>query len=47
MSFWTVGDAGPYKVNINVLMRNPIFRSFFVGLVDIGRSIWYNLLNGA
>ena len=30
MSFWTVGDAGPYKENGNFLMRRSLFTVLFV-----------------
>ena len=37
MPFGTVGDAGPYKENLNFLMRSTHYGGFFVSLLLIGR----------
>ena len=29
MPFWTVGDAGPYKENLNFLMRSTLCAGLF------------------
>ena len=34
MSFWTVGDAGPYKENGNFLMRTSLSSFFFYSLTS-------------